>query len=91
MALLDHNRAPTLADQKVSAHPLLLLSGLALMILRLLFLLPDNSQGFFEESGGEFTVRSLEAHRVNLDLSLSGDDDFDGAFPVHVHGFRLLG
>ena len=50
------------------------------MILRLLLLLPDNSQGFFEESGGEFAVRSLEAHRVNLDLALSGDDDFDGAF-----------
>ena len=53
VALLDHNRAPSVVDLNVSAHPLLLLSGLALVILRFLPLLPDNSQGFFEESGGD--------------------------------------
>ena len=62
------------------AQPLMmgLLGGL--VKLRLLGLVGDCAQGFFQECRSPFTIRSLEAHSVNLDLALRGDDDFDGSF-----------
>ena len=64
----------------LSAQPLMMALLGRLVELWLLGLLANCAQGFFQECRSPFTIRSLEAHSVNLDLALGGDDDFDGSF-----------
>ena len=74
-----------LYDQAQQTSPskfLLAGSGAALVIFRLLDLLPDHPQRLFQETGGLFAVRPFESHGVNLDFAGGPDDDFDGS--VHI-------
>jgi hypothetical protein len=86
-ALLIHNKAPLLYVSTAQPLMMALLGGL--MELRFLDLPSHAPQKFFQETGGQFAVRSLEAHSINLDLALGGDDDFDGSLGVDVHSSGL--
>jgi hypothetical protein len=54
------------------------------MEFRLFVLRAYRAQRFFQEFGGEFTIRHLEADSVDYNLALGADDDLDGSLAIMV-------
>jgi hypothetical protein len=59
--------------------PLLADPGAALVIFRLLDLLPNDTQRLLQKRSGFLAVQSLESHSLDLDFARGPDDDFDGS------------
>src|ERR1035437_812603 len=58
-------------------NPLLVGLGTALVVFRLLDLLPNHPQRLLQKRSGLLAVRSFESHGVDLDFASGSDDDFD--------------
>jgi len=71
--------------------PLLADPGAALVIFRLLNLLPNHPQRLLQKRRGFLAVRAFESHGVNFDSASCFNDDFDGLVHLYPHENELDG